>query len=119
MDELLLGARVLLSLGAVLAILWLAQRRLGRNPGALQGTPPVEVIARQGIGQKAAVVIMDSGGQRFTLGVTEQSVTVLHREDAPVRSAGPAPRTGGRRRAGGCPSDVREPGQPLWNRFAR
>ena len=40
--------------------------------------------ARRGIGQKASVVVVDTGGKRFLLGVTEHSVNVLHTDDAPV-----------------------------------
>lgn len=84
MDELVLWLRVLLSLGAVLAVLWLLQRRLlqkGRLGGA--AALPLKVVARQGLGQKSAVVIVETVGRRFLLGVTEQSISVLHSEDVP------------------------------------
>lgn len=84
MDELLVGLRVLLSLGAVVALLWLAQRHLMRK-GNVRGTEnPVTVLARQGIGNRAAVVVIQAGGQRLTLGVTEQSINVLHKEEMPT-----------------------------------
>ncbi|MFJ5860947.1 FliO/MopB family protein [Pseudarthrobacter sp. NPDC092439] len=83
MDELILWLRVILSLGAVLALLWLIQRRFGRNAGAAVGsTRPLQLIARQGIGQKASVVIVEADGQRLLLGVTEQSVTVIGSTEA-------------------------------------
>lgn len=83
MDELILWLRVILSLGAVLALLWIIQRRVGRNAGAAVGhSRPLQLIARQGIGQKASVVIVEADGQRLLLGVTEQSVTVIRSTEA-------------------------------------
>ncbi|MET1087700.1 MAG: flagellar biosynthetic protein FliO [Arthrobacter sp.] len=94
MDELVLWLRVILSLGAVLALLWIIQRRVARNAGTAAGQArPLQLIARQGIGQKASVVIVEADGQRLLLGVTEQSVTVIssmeagHREAAAETSA--------------------------------
>lgn len=85
MDELVLWLRVILSLGAVLALLWLIQRRVGRNVGTAVGiSRPLQLIARQGIGQKASVVIVEADGRRLLLGVTEQSVTVISSAEAPA-----------------------------------
>lgn len=84
MEIVYLALRVLLSLAAVLGLLWMVQRRLtrsGRMPGAAK---PVNVVTRQAIAPKASVVVVDVDGQRFLLGVTEQSVTVLNAGAAPV-----------------------------------
>ena len=81
MDSLLLTVRVVLSLGAVLVLLFWLQRRLGGGTPGRAGA--VRIVARQGIGQKASVVVLDTGGRRFTLGVTEQNITVLDNTDAP------------------------------------
>ena len=43
----------------------------------------VNVVTKQSIGAKASVVVMDVDGQRFLLGVTEQSVTVLNTSATP------------------------------------
>jgi flagellar protein FliO/FliZ len=77
-DTLLLTARVVLSLAAVLGLLWYVQRRVTKSPRATRSAGLVSVVGRQGIGQKASVVVVDVDGTRFVLGVTEQSVTVLH-----------------------------------------
>ncbi|HYI33597.1 MAG TPA: flagellar biosynthetic protein FliO, partial [Glaciibacter sp.] len=52
----------------------------------------VSVVGRQGIGPKASVVVVDVDGSRFVLGVTEQSVTVLHNtaQQAAVHPVAPA-----------------------------
>ncbi|BBE21627.1 hypothetical protein MN0502_05100 [Arthrobacter sp. MN05-02] len=43
----------------------------------------MSVVARQGIGAKASLVVVEAEGTRFYLGVTEQSVSVLHSSTAP------------------------------------
>ncbi|SDS91227.1 FliO/MopB family protein [Microterricola viridarii] len=80
MDTLFVALRVLLSLGAVLALLWLLQRRFARG-GAAKGkarTASLAVVGRQSVGAKASVVVVEHDGQRFLLGVTEHGVTKLH-----------------------------------------
>ncbi|MCC3295785.1 flagellar biosynthetic protein FliO [Arthrobacter sp. zg-Y411] len=89
METLFLGLRVLVSLGAVLGLLWWLQRRFARTNGSAASQPEVRVISRQPITPKASVVVLETGGQRFLLGVTEGSVNVLHTADAPE----PAPDT--------------------------
>lgn len=91
MDTFLLALRVVLSLAAVLGLLWMAQRRLTRKSRVQGAEKPVTVLSRQGIGQKAAVVVVETGGKRFLLGVTEQSVNVLHTSDAQVTVAQESP----------------------------
>src|SRR5690554_3019385 len=102
MDAVMIGLRVLVSLGAVLALLWWLHRRLTAGPRA-RAASPVSVVAKQGIGAKASVVVIDVEGSRLVLGVTEQSVSVLQSGDAPApavefaksmdaaTSSGPAP----------------------------
>lgn len=79
MEIVYLALRVLLSLAVVLVLLRMVQRRLTRG-----AAKPVNVVTRQAIAPKASVVIVDVDGQRFLLGVTEQSVTVLNAGTAPV-----------------------------------
>jgi flagellar protein FliO/FliZ len=115
--------RVVVSLGAVLALVWWFQRRLTRSARASGAEPLVRVVSRQAITPKASVVVMETGGQRFLLGVTEASVNVLHTSEAelpppvsfethleaavhnPARNQGPGStglhNTGPRRRADG------------------
>lgn len=84
METVYLALRVLLALAVVLGLLWMVQRRLTRG-GRMPGTAKqVNVVTRQVIAPKASVVVVDVDGQRFLLGVTEQSVTVLNTSDAPI-----------------------------------
>lgn len=73
-----LALRVVASLGVVLGTIWYAYKRISRNGTAAKKLNPINVISRQGISGKAAVVLVEAEGQRFLLGVTEQSVNILH-----------------------------------------
>lgn len=83
MDALILGLRVVVALGAVLGLMWLLQRRLGKGTGRRRADRALTIVSRQSLGQKASVVVVDAAGQRFLLGVTEHAVNVLHTEDIP------------------------------------
>ena len=84
MDTVFVALRVVLSLAAVLALLWYAQRRITRGKTKGKTADLVTVVGRQGIGLKASVVVVDVDGTRFMLGVTEHAVNVLHSGDTPV-----------------------------------
>ncbi|WP_020143851.1 flagellar biosynthetic protein FliO [Terracoccus sp. 273MFTsu3.1] len=87
MDSLILGLRVLVSLGAVFGLMWLIQHRLrAGNPGLRAKL--LSVVARQTVGPKASVVLVDTDGKRFLLGVTEHGISVLHTADVPVAESG-------------------------------
>ena len=83
MDALILGLRVVVALGAVLGLMWLLQRRLGKGTGRRRADRALTVVSRQSLGQKASVVVVDAAGQRFLLGVTDHAVNVLHTGDIP------------------------------------
>jgi len=84
MDTILVAVRVLLSLAAVVGLLWFLQRRITKGTVSTRATKLVNVVTRQGLAQKASVVVIDVEGKRFLLGVTEHSVTVLDTTDLPV-----------------------------------
>ena len=90
MDTVFVALRVVLSLGAVLALLWYAQRRITRGKKGGKAADLVTVVGRQGIGLKASVVVVDVDGTRFLLGVTEHAVNVLHSSESPLT---PVPKT--------------------------
>lgn len=83
MDSLILGLRVLLSLGAVFGLMWLAYRRV-RNGSPAAKARSLSVVARQTVGPKASVVLLDTDGKRFLLGVTEHGINVLHTGETPA-----------------------------------
>ncbi|GAA1338066.1 FliO/MopB family protein [Arthrobacter roseus] len=87
MDAWILGLRVLLSLAAVVGLLWFIQKKVSRHNTSRPGAELISVVTRQAISTKASVVVLDTDGKRFMLGVTEQSVNILHTFDAEPESA--------------------------------
>ncbi|MGL3200535.1 MULTISPECIES: flagellar biosynthetic protein FliO [Curtobacterium] len=91
MDTAVIVLRVALSLGVVLALMWVLHRvsRKKLVGGKAHGrrAASVEVVGRQGIGGKASVVVVDVEGERLVLGVTEHGVSLLTSGQAPA----PAP----------------------------
>lgn len=83
MDLLVTTLRVVVSLAAVLALIWVAQRYARRGARPAHPGDAITVVARQGVGGKASVVMVEAAGHRFLLGVTEQHVNVLHTGEAP------------------------------------
>ena len=83
MDQLILGLRVLVSLAAVLGLMWVLHRRLRRGGGSPK-EKPLAVVSRQSVGPKASVVLVDTDGRRFLLGVTEHGISILHSGEAPA-----------------------------------
>jgi len=83
-DAVFVVLRVILSLAVVVGLLWIVQRRLMKGSKSVRNTKLVRVVTRQGIAQKASVVVIDVEGQRFLLGVTEHSVTVLNTTEVPA-----------------------------------
>jgi flagellar protein FliO/FliZ len=86
MDTLFVALRVLLSLAAVVGLLWFLQRRITKGTRSSRESRLVTVVTRQGLAQKASVVVIDVEGKRFLLGVTEHSVTVLDARELPAEA---------------------------------
>lgn len=89
MDTLVITLRVALSLGVVLALMWVLHRRMakgqfGRAKGRGRRSAAIEVVGRTGIGGKASVVVVDVEGERLVLGVTEHGVSLLTSGEAPA-----------------------------------
>jgi flagellar protein FliO/FliZ len=83
-ETVFVALRVLLSLAAVVGLLWLLQRRLTRGSKTQRGAKLLTVVTRQSLSPKASVVMLDADGTRFLLGVTEHSVTVLSSAETPA-----------------------------------
>ncbi|WP_210479798.1 flagellar biosynthetic protein FliO [Naasia sp. SYSU D00948] len=79
MDTLFLALRVAVSLGAVLAVIWLARRWLSGGANGRARTRHVIVLAKQAVGAKASVAVVETDGRRYLLGVTDHTITVLDR----------------------------------------
>lgn len=84
MDSLLLALRVVVALGVVIAAIWFLRRRNSPAGRTRRAQKPVTVIARQNLAPKVSVAVVEFGGKRFLLGVSDHGVTVLHDEEVEV-----------------------------------
>ncbi|MGW9416110.1 flagellar biosynthetic protein FliO [Cellulosimicrobium funkei] len=84
--------RVAFSLAVVLGLLWVSYRIASKTSrSAPRGRQEqLTVVARQGLSQKSAAVLLEAGGRRYLLGVTESSVTVI---DGPLSVPSDVPPT--------------------------
>lgn len=78
----------MLSLAAVLGVLWFLQRRVARTQARRRDSEAITVLGRQGVGPKAQVVVIQTEDARYVLGVTEHGVSVVDR--LPVSPVSPA-----------------------------
>lgn len=100
MDNLFLALRVVVSLSAVLGVIWFAQRRLTKGKLLQKVVREIRVVGRQSLGSKASVVLIEADGKRMMLGVTDHSITLLDSSpaktepatapEAPARATSPA-----------------------------
>ncbi|WP_318244797.1 FliO/MopB family protein [Microbacterium pullorum] len=76
----------------MLSALWLIQRKLSRRSAGPRTQEPIRVVAKQGVGAKAQIVVVDIEGARYVLGVTEAGVSVVDRLPLPTPGqSAPAP----------------------------
>ncbi|MFK4731478.1 flagellar biosynthetic protein FliO [Agromyces mediolanus] len=87
MDAVFLVLRVVVALGVVLAVIWVAHRQVTRRRAGTRKAGLVQVVARQSLAPKASIAIVDADGRRLVLGVTEHGVSVLSDRPAPVADA--------------------------------
>lgn len=98
MDTLFLALRVVVSLSAVLGVIWFAQRRLTKGKLLQKVVREIRVVGRQSLGSKASVVLIEADGKRMMLGVTDHSITLLdsspakadHNAAAPPKTVSPS-----------------------------
>lgn len=83
MDTAGLVARVCLSLGAVMGLIWLTAVILRGRTGARNATV-LEVVARQPLSKHACVTMVRLGDKGILLGVTEEHVSVLGETELPA-----------------------------------
>ena len=69
--------RVVVSLGLVLALLWMAARTLQKGRVRAAGGVDVDVLARLPLAQKSSLAVVRLGDQALVLGVTESGVSLL------------------------------------------
>lgn len=80
--------RVLVSLACVLGLLWFIARRARGGAPAARRAPALSVVARQSLGGRSAVALVEVGARRLLLGVGEHGVTLLAEVEAPAPAVG-------------------------------
>jgi flagellar biogenesis protein FliO len=75
-----LVGRLLVSLLAVLAVVWLIGRKL-RKGGRFKDTRLVDVLARQQLNRSASVAVLRVGDRALVVGVTDTQVSLLGETD--------------------------------------
>ncbi|MCR2824535.1 flagellar biosynthetic protein FliO [Microbacterium sp. zg.Y909] len=68
----------------MLGALWFIQRRMARGSAGRAAVQPIRVIAKQTLGAKSQLVVVDVEGSRYVLGVTEGGLSVIDRLPAPA-----------------------------------
>jgi flagellar protein FliO/FliZ len=95
METLFLTLRVLVALGAILAVIWFVQRKVtgagGKSAGGQKSAvagrfvtskKSITVLGTHRLGAKASITVVEIDGMKMVLGVTEHGISVL--ENAPV-----------------------------------
>jgi flagellar protein FliO/FliZ len=84
-STLMLFVRLIISLGVVIGLMWIAANVLrkrgiaGTGGGARKGPrgPEVELVARKPLGRNASIAVVRVGERSMVVGVTEHQVTNL------------------------------------------
>lgn len=77
-SSLVLLLRVLLSLACVLGLLWYLGRRMAGSRAASRArATQIAVVAKQSLGGKSGVVLVEVSGRRLLLGTGEHGVSLL------------------------------------------
>ncbi|WP_024286282.1 flagellar biosynthetic protein FliO [Cellulomonas sp. KRMCY2] len=76
--DLILGLRVLLALACVLGLMWFLGRRLtGSGHVRRRRAEAMSVVGRQSLGGKTGLALVEVGGRRLLLGISERGVNLL------------------------------------------
>ncbi len=75
-----LAGRVLVSLAAVLAVIWFLARKLNRG-NKRASTSLIDVLGRQRLSNNASVAVVRIGDKALVIGVTDAQVNVLGETD--------------------------------------
>jgi flagellar protein FliO/FliZ len=80
MDTVTMIGRLLVSLAAVLGLMWFIGRRMKRG-GRAKATQLIDVLGRQQLSRNASVAVVRVGEQALVIGVTDAQVSVLGETD--------------------------------------
>ena len=77
MDEVFTVLRVVVSLVVVVGVIWFVQKKYVKSGGRKSRNRPVTVVARQNVGGKTSVAVIEFQGKQLLIGVTEHGISVL------------------------------------------
>jgi flagellar protein FliO/FliZ len=80
MDSVMMIGRMLVSLAAVLGVIWVIARRARKGPRAANGRT-LEVLERAALSKGSSVAVVRVGDQALVLGVADSGVSVLGETD--------------------------------------
>lgn len=107
MDTIVLIGRLLVSLAAVLGLMWFIGRRM-RKGGRAKATQLIDVLGRQALSRNASVAVVRVGEQALIVGVTDAQVSVLAETDLgaalAMTTAATEPRNASSRRTSARPA---------------
>ena len=124
MDTVTLVGRLLVSLAAVLGVIWLVARR-ARKGSRTKDQRIIEVLDRTSLSRSSSVAVVRVGEQAFVLGVADAQVSVLGETDleaaraardartAPRRATASHSRSASRNRPAVAAEPARVPSRPL------
>jgi flagellar protein FliO/FliZ len=103
MDTAAMVGRLLVSLAAVLGLMWVLARRVKR-PGKGKSKQLIDVLSRQQLARNSSIAVVRVMDQALILGMTDTQMTVLGETDLdavlakieaamPVRATRPAPKS--------------------------
>ena len=99
--------RLLVSLAAVLGLMWFIGRRM-RKGGRAKATQLIDVLGRQALSRNASVAVVRVGEQALVVGVTDAQVSVLAETDLgaalAMTTAATEPRNASSRRTSARPA---------------
>ena len=78
-------ARLVVSLGVVLGLMWVAARLLARQSGGriarISKPVPIQVLARTSLSKNSSVAVVAAAGKALIVGITDAQVTLLGESD--------------------------------------
>jgi flagellar protein FliO/FliZ len=86
-----LFARLLVSLGVVLALMWVVGRVLrARGMGGMaKPGAAIEVVARQAVGRTASIAVVRAAGKALIVSINENQISLLAEADPAALAAAP------------------------------
>lgn len=90
-----LSLGLLLVIGLIFVLAWLARRLQQRLPTANNGNETIQLVASRALGPRERLLLVQVGEEQVLLGLTPGSIETLHVLQEPVNLTTPEPQTVG------------------------